>query len=165
VGAKPLQVAEDWSTVEWSARIVYWEEDDDDSDEDQLRSVSDYIAEEERNSEHDAEGLFSRLEGVSSGIIHNSSTNFATSEAMRQGTPPLLDLLPHPSEVPKLNQMTNVLGPQLTQNLKQMPKTQFILFRKHGPKLSETAPKSTRQKILRQQIPASLDQVKMRLIY
>ena len=55
-------------------------EDNYDDNEDQLRSVSDYIAEELRNSEQDVEELFSRLAGVNSDIIHDTNTNFATSE-------------------------------------------------------------------------------------
>jgi DNA replication factor GINS len=88
-GRNRYELPKDWSIVDTKERIVYWKEDDNDSDQDQLRGISDYIAEEERNSEHDVEGLFSRLEGINGDTIHSTNTNFATSEEheTRKATP------------------------------------------------------------------------------
>ncbi len=96
-GRNRYELPENWSTVDTNERIVYWKEDSEGSDEDQLRSISHYIAQEERNSEHDAEGLFSRLGGVNSDIVHNTNTNFATSEEYETSAPPGYPVTPQRS--------------------------------------------------------------------
>jgi hypothetical protein len=109
-GRNRYELRGNWSVADLTQRLVYWK-DEVDEDEDQLRTVSDYIAEEERNSEHDAEWLFSRLEGGSRDIVHSTNSNFATSEEYETMNRPPSGCLVAPQRSPEIARNDQWNGP------------------------------------------------------
>jgi hypothetical protein len=136
-GRNHYSLPKDWSIVSSYESIVYWDEAEEDTN--QLRGVSDCFGDDFRNSQEGEEGLDSRLGGLTV-IFYITLT--LLSVLRRNTRHPLLDLLPpHSTEVPKQNQTPSRIRPQRPPNLKQMPKTPFILFRKRDPKVTEALPK------------------------
>ncbi|MGZ4852636.1 MAG: hypothetical protein ACXV3D_05550 [Halobacteriota archaeon] len=75
-GRNHYSLPADWSLVSDCESIVYWE----DTDDDQLRSVSDSFGEEFRNGESGLKAPDSNLDDDIADIASDTSTNFGTSE-------------------------------------------------------------------------------------
>jgi hypothetical protein len=134
-GRNHYSLPANWKIVDNSASIVCWN----DNEEDQFRAVSEHFGDEFRNSEKGLEGSDSRLGGLT--VILYITLTLISVLRKKIRHPSLDPLPPHSTEVPKQNQMIIGKGRRLPQNLKQMPKTPFILFQKHDPKLTGAPPK------------------------